>query len=167
MLHTFTKISLLAMGIYCTSCQDTSKLKSKWKNLSEIFLKKANAAEDLSTIALDSKKVDSFDVDKVKTWVSVLPKRLKYGNVSDSMIIESIYRTYDSLDIYTTRLIEKLDADDQLKFSHSFSIFKDSYTGLNNKLYVAIAEFNSECRSLNRSDLIYPEKNDNKISFVL
>src|SRR5689334_17818685 len=106
--------------------QDTSMVQKRWAVLTSQFLVKSEAAKYLAITALDSKKVDKKDAEKVRGFSFAVGQVLRMSSGPDKAVIARVSQVSDSLNFYLNKTLQGLKKDKDFLLLKSYSENKNN-----------------------------------------
>lgn len=134
--------------------QDTSKLNTTWQTLKTQLLRRTILSNHLLKILKQSEIADTRLVEKLKTN-TVLLRDLLGLNRLDSIAITEIHDRNDSLSISISKSFDVLQNDKSVGQTTELGDVAMQLEGTENRIYVAIRDFNEICKSSRRENLYF------------
>jgi hypothetical protein len=136
--------------------QDTSKLfDNAWRTLKRQLLRKADAVSIFANFLQQNKNADSLLLRKLSSNKFYLIHLLNSPNPLDSNIITNIHDANDSLSILINEGYNVLLNDKRFIQSDGFIYVATELEGTENRIYIAVKDYNDSCKSIRRQDLYF------------
>ncbi len=138
-----------------TFAQDTSNLlNTSWQTLKTQLSRRANLSNRLVKILEQTKIADTSSVKQLKTN-TVLLKNLLESEIMDSSTVGKIHDRNDSLSISISKSLGILQNDKSFIPTTEFQDIVMQLEGTENRIYVAIRDFNEICKNNGQQNLYF------------
>ena len=135
--------------------QDTSKLlNTTWQTLKAQLSRRTNLSNRLAKILEPNEKPDTSIIEQLKANTVLLRDLLDLDKI-DSITITKIHDRNDSLSISISKGVDVLQTDKSLIPTNEFEDIAIQLEGTENRIYIAIRDFNEICKNNGRYDLYF------------
>jgi hypothetical protein len=136
--------------------QDSSKLSNDtWITLRTLLLKRTHVVTQLINFLQQNKNFDSTLLGQLKSNASNLSSFLNSCDRLDSNLITNIHDINDSLSISINKTYNLLLTDKGFNQTDTFIYIATELEGTENRIYIAVKDYNQSCKSMARPDLYF------------
>lgn len=152
----FILVSFVALLLVQQSlAQDTSKLlNTSWQTLKTQLSRRTNLSNRLVKILEQTKASDTSLVKQLKINTVLLTNLLDLQKM-DSSTIDNIHDQNDSLSISISKSLDFLQSDKNFILTAELGDIAMQLEGTENRIYVAIRDFNEICKNNGRQNLYF------------
>lgn len=165
-LSRFTRLAIIAMGALALSACGINAVptaeeaaKAKWADVEAAFQERANLIPNLQEIVLSSAEQERATLDAVVSARASATRpevQISGDDLSDPAKMQSFQQAQNQLGGALSRLLVSMEAYPELKSQDNFGRFMTQFEGSENRIRVAIRDYNEAVRGYNTEIRTFP-----------
>jgi len=136
--------------------QDTSKaFNESWQTLKTQLLRRTNLAKQFAQILSQNKNVDTSFITQLNKNAADISATLNINDTLSNIIVNNIHDKNDSLSMLLKKGFDILQSDKTFTPTNEFQDVLMQLEGTENRIYIAIKDFDEACKNIKRQDLYF------------
>lgn len=148
-------INCLVLFNLAKAQRSSANLNDSWTNLKLQLHKKAELYINVATFSQRIKHADKNIINKIMVFALALENTIAIKDTISVQLISIIANRNDSLIIYLPQLVVQFNKDKKLNSSTTLSNYEARLEGTENRIALAIYDYNETCKLAGRQDLYF------------